>query len=49
MAFYGVEGAQAMQASKRIAEETPSSSRLEMLLLNLTDFALLHCICFWSC
>jgi hypothetical protein len=36
------EGVQAMQASKRIAEEAPSSSRLELLLLNLQVFPLLH-------
>ncbi|KAL3575419.1 hypothetical protein D5086_023520 [Populus alba] len=29
------DGVQAMQASKRIAEEAPSSSRSELLLLNL--------------
>ena len=36
------DGVQAMQASKRIAEEAPSSSRSEVLLLNLQVFPLLH-------
>lgn len=39
-----------MAASKRIAELTPSSSRLELLLLNLLAFPLLHCsstVCCW--
>lgn len=35
-------GVQAMQASKRMAEETPSSSTLELLLLNLLALPLLH-------
>lgn len=47
--FYPYEGAQTMQASKRMAEEAPSSSRLELLLLNLQTFPLLHCICFCNC
>lgn len=38
-----------MQARKRMAEEAPSSSRLELLLLNLPAFPLLHWICFCSC
>lgn len=33
-----------MQASNRMAEEAPSSSRLELLLLNFEVFPLLHCI-----
>lgn len=47
--LYPYEGAQAMQASKRMAEEAPSSSRLELDLLNLLAFPLLHCICFCWC
>lgn len=40
-----------MHASNRIAEEAPSSSRLELLLLNLVAFPLLqYCICsFCTC
>lgn len=42
-----------MQASKRMAVEAPSSSRFELLLLNLQTFALLilqlYCICFCCC
>ena len=38
-----------MQASKRMAEEAPSSSILELLLLNLLAFPLLHCICLCWC
>lgn len=45
------EEAQTIQASKRIAEEAPSCSTLELLLLNLFVFPLLHCIncfCIWQ-
>ncbi|BAT79319.1 hypothetical protein VIGAN_02218300, partial [Vigna angularis var. angularis] len=35
-----------MQASKRMAEEAPSSSMLELLLLNFLVFPLLHSISF---
>lgn len=38
-----------MQASRRIAEEAPSSSRFEELLLNFGAFPLLHCVSVAPC